>query len=75
MKLITVKTVQGLNLANLVKSKLESYGVPVLLKYESVGAVFGLTLDGLGKVDVMVPEDYRELAQELLKEEEASSFE
>ena len=30
-------------------------GIPVLLRYEAAGRIFGITLDGLGKVRVMVP--------------------
>jgi hypothetical protein len=41
--------------AEIVKSKLESFGIPVLLRYEAAGRIFGITLDGLGKVRVMVP--------------------
>ena len=66
MALVTVETVYGINLANIIKSKLESYGIPVLLKYESVGITFGLTLDGLGKVEIMVPERFEKIAKELL---------
>ncbi len=64
--LVTVETVYGINLANIIKSKLESYGIPVLLKYESVGVTFGLTLNGLGKVEIMIPERFEKIAKELL---------
>ena len=66
MALVTVETVYGINLANIIKSKLESYGIPVLLKYESVGVTFGLTLNGLGKVEIMVPERFEKIAREVL---------
>ncbi len=66
MALVTVETVYGINLANIIKSKLESYGIPVLLKYESVGVTFGLTLNGLGKVEIMIPERFEKIAKELL---------
>ncbi len=56
--------VEGSLEAEIVKSKLESYGIPVLLEYESAGRIFGITMDGLGKVKVMVP---RELAEEARK--------
>jgi hypothetical protein len=66
MNLITVKTTNGINEANIIKSKLESYGIPTLLKYESVGIVFGLELNGLGKVEVKVPKEFEEEALLLL---------
>jgi hypothetical protein len=66
MNLVTVKTTNGINEANIIKSKLESYGIPTLLKYESVGIVFGLELNGLGKVEVKVPKEFEEEALLLL---------
>jgi len=71
---VTVSTVYGINMANIIKSKLESYGIPVLLKYESVGITFGLTLNGLGKVEIMVPENFTEIAKELLKDDSNSNL-
>ncbi len=71
---MTVSTVYGINMANIIKSKLESYGIPVLLKYESVGITFGLTLNGLGKVEIMVPENFTEIAKELLKDDSNSNL-
>lgn len=60
----------GMMEANIVKSKLESFEIPCLLKYESTAQVFGFTLDGLGKVQLMVsPNDY-ERALEIIVEEE-----
>ena len=47
--------------ANVLKSHLESEGIPVLLQWESAGRVYGLTVDGLGQVSILVP---RELADE-----------
>jgi len=54
--------------AEVIKGRLESAGVPVLLDYESVAQVYGLTVDGVGEVRVMVPEDRVEDAQLLLSE-------
>lgn len=62
--LVELMAVEGSLEAEIVKSKLESYGIPVLLEYEAAGRIFGITLDGLGKVKVMVP---RELAEEARK--------
>jgi hypothetical protein len=56
-----VRTCQGILLGEMYQSKLEAMGIPTLLKYESAGPVLGITVDGLGRVDVMVP---RELAAE-----------
>lgn len=47
--------VQGELVANVIKSHLESEGIPVLLEYESAGKVYGLTVDGLAQVRILVP--------------------
>jgi hypothetical protein len=60
----------GLLQAEIVKGKLEANDIPVLLEYESLGPVMGLTLDGLGQVRVWVPEDKAETARTLLEESE-----
>ena len=54
--------------AEVAKSKLESEGLPVRLRYQSIGRVLGLTVDGLGKVEVLVPNAYADMARELLSE-------
>ncbi len=69
-KLITVYWSQGMLGAQVVKAKLESAGVPVLLKYESVGQVIGLTVDGLGRVEVRVPAAWADDARALLMEDD-----
>ena len=65
-KLVTIYHSMGMLPAQVIKSKLESAGVPVLLKYESAGQVIGLTIDGLGMVQVQVPEEWAEDAQALI---------
>lgn len=49
--------VEGSLEAEIIKSKLESYGIPVLLQYEAAGRIFGITMNGLGKVRIMVPQE------------------
>jgi hypothetical protein len=58
--------VEGMMEAEIIKSKLDSFKIPNMLKYESTGRLFGITLNGLGKVKVMVPEDYFEEAKRIL---------
>jgi hypothetical protein len=64
--LTTVYTASGQLEAHVIKTKLESAGIPALLDYESAGVVLGLTVDGLGEVRVMVPEALAQEAEELL---------
>ena len=41
--------------AEIMKSHLESEGIPAILRYEGAGLVYGLTVDGLGEARVLVP--------------------
>lgn len=51
--------VDGLMEAEIIKSRLESFEIPCMLKFESAGRLMGITMDGLGEVKVMVsPGDY-----------------
>ena len=63
-----VYVTSGLLQAEIIKGKLEANDIPALLEYESLGPVLGLTLDGLGEVRVLVPEDKAEAARALLEE-------
>ncbi len=60
--------VEGSMEADIIKSKLESYQIPVLLQYEAAGRIFGITMDGLGKVKIMVPKSFLEEARKILAE-------
>jgi hypothetical protein len=62
-----VHIAQGELEANVLKSHLESEGIPVLLEYESVGRVIGLTVDGLGMIKVLVPREFAEVAKKIIE--------
>jgi hypothetical protein len=64
-QLVTVGTAKYLE-AEIIKGRLESEGIPVLLSYESAGLVYGITVDGLGQVKIMVPRDLAEEAKGIL---------
>jgi hypothetical protein len=68
LELVCVRRCQGLLLGELYKSKLEVLGIPVLLKYDAAGPVYGITVDGLGEVRVMVPTDFADEARALLED-------
>lgn len=70
--LVTVYTAQGMLRASVIRGALESAGIPVVLKYESVGQTLGLTVDGLGRVEVQVPEEWEQEAHDLLHAEPPS---
>jgi thiamine pyrophosphokinase len=67
--LVVVYTVQGHMRASVIKSKLEAAGIPAILSYEALSRIYGLTVDGIGQVRVLVrPEDAAE-ARRLLADE------
>ncbi|GEM_PF-535120 len=53
--------------AQIVKGRLESEGIPVLLRGEALGPLYGLTTGGLAEVDLLVPGPLAERAQDLLR--------
>ncbi len=59
----------GMLRAQVIKGKLEASGIPVLLDYESIGPIIGITVDGLGQVRILVPDEYVDEAHQLLQEE------
>ena len=65
--LVVICTVQGELTANVMKSHLESEGIPVLLKWESAGRVYGLTVDGLGQISILVPQELAEEAKRIIR--------
>jgi len=56
----------GMTNANIVVGRLETEDIPTRLKYEAVGAIYAITIDGLGEVKVMVPESLLDKAREVL---------
>ena len=72
---VAICTVQGELAAHVIKSHLESEGIPVLLKWESVGRVYGLTVDGLGQVSILVPQELAEEAKHIIEPQEIGRVE
>lgn len=65
--LVVVHIAQGEAVGKIIKSHLESEGIPVLLKGETAGTVLGLTVDGLGAVKVLVPREFVDKAKRIIK--------
>jgi hypothetical protein len=57
--------------AEVVKSFLQSHGIPCLLKGLVVQSIHPFTMDGLGEIKILVPEKDHALAEELLKSHQA----
>jgi hypothetical protein len=66
-QLVTVYKADNQVEAELIKNRLEASGIPCLLKYESLGQIYGLTVDGLAEVEIQVPDKYKQEAIELIK--------
>lgn len=63
---VVVSVTQGLVQAEVVRTYLQSHGIPAVLRYESAGRALGITVDGLGEVQVMVPARWERSARRLL---------
>ncbi|MGZ6193464.1 MAG: hypothetical protein ACXWME_12335, partial [Syntrophales bacterium] len=59
-------TASGMTNANIVLGRLTTEGIPAKLKYEALGAIYAITIDGLGKVEILVPSRDMERVREIL---------
>lgn len=55
--------------AEIVAAKLRSAGIDCFMGREALGVVYGLTVDGFGKRDIMVRAEDLEVARAALEEE------
>lgn len=62
---------EALNLleAEIVKGRLESEGIPAIVRGDAAGAIFGLTVGDLARAEVLVPEPLAERALTILEED------
>jgi hypothetical protein len=65
---VVIDIVYGEIKASILKAHLESEGIPVYLKYESLGRVTPLLIDGLGEIQIKVPAQFAEEARKILQE-------
>jgi hypothetical protein len=66
INLVTVYVASSQPEAHIIKGRLEDEGIPAVLKYESLGVVYGITVDGLGRVEVQVPENMADSAAKII---------
>ena len=66
IRLTTIYIAVGQPEAQIIKGRLESEGIPAVLRYESAGLIYGITIDGLGQVEVQVPTSLAEEARQIL---------
>jgi len=65
-KLVDVYTANGEIEAHIIKGKLESNGIPCILRSHAAGSVHVFTVDGMGEVKVAVLASQAEEARKLL---------
>jgi len=58
--------VEGMVEAEVIKSKLENFGIQAMLQFEPVGRLFGITMNGLGKVKILVNSKDLKRSQKLI---------
>ncbi len=71
---VGVVRVDGRINAEPVVAALRANGIPARLVGEALGSVYGLTLDGLGEVAVVVPAPYAEAARQLIADAAAGEL-
>jgi hypothetical protein len=72
---IELLRVQGQINAEPILAALRANGIPARTVGEALGSVYGLTLDGLGEVTIVVPLEHEERALELLAAAEGHELE
>lgn len=70
-ELVVVYISAGPLAAEVIKGKLESAGIPAMLKSEARNT-FPFTIDGMGTVEVLVSKENEARARELVKGDDAS---
>ncbi len=55
--------------AQIVRGRLQSAGIPAIVRGESMGRIYGFVYGGLAERDVLVPAALAESAEEILSEE------
>ncbi len=68
-KLVEVYRIAGEAAAQVIKTKLESCGIPAVLASQASPSVYAFTLDGLGEFRILVPESLAEEAKQLIEGE------
>ena len=65
-ELTTIHVAHGLLHAHVIRAKLEEAGIPVLLSYQSMGPILGVSTQTMGEVQIQVPEEQAEAARRLI---------
>lgn len=66
---LSICAVSGVIKARIIEGRLQAEGIPVRLQYEPIGEIYAITVDGLGEVQVLVPEEWEGHARRVLEKE------
>lgn len=68
MNWVTVHKTSGVAEAEILKTMLESFGIPARVAAEAIRAPFGMGVEGVGVAALLVPESRAREAQDILAE-------
>lgn len=71
---VVVSTVSGQFAEEQVRAFLEAQGIPTEVRGETLRATHGLSIDGLGAVEILVPREQEEEARALLTAAESGEL-
>jgi hypothetical protein len=71
---IHVCAVQGQFAEAQVRAFLEANGIPTQVRGETLRTTHGISIDGLGSVEILVPADKADQARDLLNQAEAGAL-
>ena len=71
---IAVSTVQGQFAEEQIRAFLEANGIPTEVRGETLRTTYGISVDGIGRVEILVPVDRADEARDLLKQAESGAF-
>ena len=71
----TILTVHGEFQAEVLRGLLEAQGIPVHLSQEGIARAYGFGVGPLSEVDILVPENYLQAAENVVQRYNAGEFE
>ena len=71
---IAVSTVQGQFAEEQIRAFLEANGIPTEVRGETLRTTYGISVDGIGRVEILVPGDRADEARDLLEQVESGAF-
>jgi len=71
---VAIERVNGALQAEILRGLLEAQGIQVFLSQEGAGRAIGLSVGPLGEVEIWVPAESRQLAEQVLEDYRAGLF-